>query len=461
MPPTTNADITSRTAVVSVVGVCTDIYKDKAESKSYLHFEQLRLQKGIGLHCVPTLLAGSLDSGWRMVFRGDYYALAVTKYENFVQFASLYPEFTFVFIGDNGQGDVMAAAMMAAKLGSRLECVFIKQVQPIHRTPGWSLESRDKWKKFVFFQTFIGAALEAVQRGLIHSSAVQRIGSHAISRLLEMKDVLNAGDYDARRQELNDDIHAANEYLLAHGMEVLPFIMAESTYPIGAHVYTIFGTGRIIEYEPVHAIYVVQLLQWPLSDTSNSPFALLYQPARDVELLVAGQPGSRVWTPLGTGRLLSIRSPGTIHCVLLTSWGVGHPNTRSTDTADGSGGYARAYLQATEVEEIIAAVGELVHVAPFGYGVMRRYRVDDGVYEIELLGLPLMYSAASGKSSVKRKGSFRKESSTQQQQPQQQSASERERIISRCSIGTLYTTGVGMRRVDEEEQRSQRSCVVM
>ena len=230
-----------RTLTLSLSTYCrvcvrVDIYKDKAESKSYLHFEQLRLQKGIGLHCVPTLLAGSLDSGWRMVFRGDYYALAVTKYENFVQFASLYPEFTFVFIGDNGQGDVMAAAMMAAKLGARLECVFIKQVQPVHRTPGWSLDARDKWKKFVFFQTFIGAALEAAKRGLIHSSGVQRIGSHAISRLLEMKDVLNVADFDARRQEMNDDIHAANDYLSSLSMEVLPYIMAESTYPISAHV---------------------------------------------------------------------------------------------------------------------------------------------------------------------------------------------------------------------------------
>ena len=441
--------------------LCADIYKDKAESKSYLHFEQLRLQKGIGLHCVPTLLAGSLDSGWRMVFRGDYYALAVTKYENFVQFASLYPEFTFVFIGDNGQGDVMAAAMMAAKLGCRLECVFIKQVQPVHRTPGWSLESREKWKKFVFFQTFIGAALEAAKRGLVDSSGVQRIGSHAISRLLEMKDVLNSTDFDARRQEMNDDIRSANEYLSAQSMEVLPYIMAESTYPIGAHTYTIFGTGRIIEYEPVHAMYIIQLLQWPLANNSDSPYALLYQPVRDIELLVAGQPGSRVWTPFGTGILLSIRSPGTIHCVQLTSWGVGYP-TRPADAIEGSG-YARAYLQATEVEEIIAAVGELVHVAPFGYGVVRRYRVDDGVYEVELLGLPVLYSAAGGgKSGPKRKGSFRKESNTQQQQQQQQSSSERERIISRCSIGTLYTTGVGMRRVDEEEEkRSQRSCVVM
>ena len=162
--------------------------------------------------------------------------------------------------------------------------------------------------------------------------------------------------------------------------------------------------------------------------------------------------------------LLSIRSPGTIHCVKLTSWGAGYG--MGVGEAGALGGYATAYLQATEVEEIVAAVGELVHVAPFGYGVVRRYRVDDGVYEVELLGLPaLLHSAASGKAAVKRKGSFRKESSTQQQQQQiqqqQQQASERERLATRYSIGMLYTTGSGMRRVDEEEQRSQRSCVVM
>jgi len=59
-------------------------------------------------HTMPTLLAGNLSSGYRM-FRGDFEPIAQTKYKNFERYARLYPEFSFVFIGDNGQGDVRTA----------------------------------------------------------------------------------------------------------------------------------------------------------------------------------------------------------------------------------------------------------------------------------------------------------------------------------------------------------------
>lgn len=46
------------------------VYKDKSESKSYQIFESLITQKTHPMHCMPTLLAGSLDSGIKM-FRGE------------------------------------------------------------------------------------------------------------------------------------------------------------------------------------------------------------------------------------------------------------------------------------------------------------------------------------------------------------------------------------------------------
>ena len=443
------------------------IYKDKAESHSYLHFEQLRMQKGIGLHCVPTLLAGSLDSGWRMVFRGDFHALAATKYDNFVQFAELYPDFTFVFIGDNGQGDVMAAAMMREKLGARLEAVFIKLVQPLHLTPGYSAAvAKEQWRDFLFFATFVGAAVDAARLGLVHDAAVIRIASHAISRLVEMKDVLNVTDFDARRREMNADLLTANAFLLARGLPILPLIPADNTYPVGAHVYTPFGTGRIIEFEPVSSVYVVALLQWTLTDGSH---ARLYQHSSEVELVVAGQVGSRVWTPFGTGVLEAIRAPGSVHCVAL-SWGAG----LAGEVAAGAG-YAKAFLQACECIEIIAAVGELVHCHPFGYGIVTRYRAEDAMYEVQLrlsgdTPAPAelrLKSAMGGTAGTGTAGGTGGAGLTKgfkggkgKDKPDSGRPSQRAEFAARRRSSMLYTTGANMRRVSEDEKK-QRSCAIM
>ena len=406
--------------------------------QSYLHFEQLRMQKGIGLHCVPTLLAGSLDSGWRMVFRGDFQALAVTKFDNFVQFAALYPEHSFVFIGDNGQGDVLAAAMMKEKLGPQLEAVFIKLCQPMHLTPGYTpTVAKQDWGSFHFFTTFVGAAVSAARSGLIHSSAVIRIASHAIVRLQEMKDVMKATEFDARRREMNVDLVAANSYLTTLDFPALALIRAENSYPIGAHVWTPFGPGEIVEFEPYTSIYVISILHWTLADGSHP---LMYQHTCEVELIVVGQVGSRVWTPYGTGVVEAIRASGSVHSIALTSWG--------WERGGGAGrSYAKAYLQASECFEILAAVGELVYCHPFGYGQVVRYRAEDEMYEVELR---LSGEAPIGPDALRKSSKGRKKDSKGVKRGGHESRAR----------SVLYTTGRAMRRVDEEEKK-QRSCVVM
>lgn len=42
---------------------------------------------------------------------------------------SLYPEFKHVFVGDNGQGDVRAAEMMAERYPGKLEAVYVHRVR--------------------------------------------------------------------------------------------------------------------------------------------------------------------------------------------------------------------------------------------------------------------------------------------------------------------------------------------
>jgi hypothetical protein len=155
------------------------VYKDKSERKSYATFALIREQ--YGLHATPTLLPGSLDAGLIM-FVGDYGPMAAKKHENFHQFARLYPEYSFVFLGDNGQGDVIAGDSMKSELGARLELVLVHQVQPIEMTPGYSPEARARWARngIRFFTTYVGAAVHACAARLIHPRGLRRAAHAAV-----------------------------------------------------------------------------------------------------------------------------------------------------------------------------------------------------------------------------------------------------------------------------------------
>ena len=39
--------------------------------------------------------------------------MAQKKFENFTEYYQLYPEFTHIFVGDNGQADVRAAELIS------------------------------------------------------------------------------------------------------------------------------------------------------------------------------------------------------------------------------------------------------------------------------------------------------------------------------------------------------------
>lgn len=49
--------------------------------------------------------------------------------QNFSEYVSLYPEFKHVFVGDNGQGDVKAAEMMAEKFPESIEAIYMHRVR--------------------------------------------------------------------------------------------------------------------------------------------------------------------------------------------------------------------------------------------------------------------------------------------------------------------------------------------
>jgi hypothetical protein len=321
------------------------VVHDFSEKKSYGVFDNLRKQEQ-GLHAVPTLLAGDLKSGYDYIYKGDVEPMAQKKFINFDQYASLYPECRFVFIGDNGQGDVRAGALMAAKYTAQMEMVLIHQVQPIHKTPLYTPESPFVWDRanIQFFQTYIGAALRAARGDLIHPSGLRRVAAAAIKELRELSPSLSEknnpntvtsarpdqarrhapslsrDEAEARRVELNVDIEEANIFLATTMLDPIDPMLAECVFYSGALVRCPYGVGQVLSFEPRHNMYAVELDSWRLAQ--NTPVrcyvhasCLAFSPIAGVRgSQVVACPGDAVLTPHGTGILLELTDHG-IHAV--------------------------------------------------------------------------------------------------------------------------------------------------
>eukprot|EP00475_Leptophrys_vorax_P042312 TRINITY_DN7980_c0_g1_i5.p2 TRINITY_DN7980_c0_g1~~TRINITY_DN7980_c0_g1_i5.p2 ORF type:complete len:473 (-),score=135.04 TRINITY_DN7980_c0_g1_i5:2108-3526(-) len=71
------------------------------------------------LHTKPVILAGTFS---HFFVTKD---MAAKKYQNFEMYASVYPEYMFVFIGDSGQGDVAFGKQIKKEFKSRIKLILI------------------------------------------------------------------------------------------------------------------------------------------------------------------------------------------------------------------------------------------------------------------------------------------------------------------------------------------------
>ena len=112
-----------------------------------------------------TVLAGSFTK-----LHGDD-AIAAGKLANFVDYAALFAEYDFVFLGDSGQGDAAFGQAMLEREPERVRAVLI------HDVVRSDAATRAGWRErgVSFFDTYIGAAIEALERGLITKDGVTRV----------------------------------------------------------------------------------------------------------------------------------------------------------------------------------------------------------------------------------------------------------------------------------------------
>jgi len=168
------------------------VYKDISENFTYAKLQVL--QKERGLYTSPTMLPGSLDTGSQFMVKDDCEPIAQKKFENLREYLRLYPEFSCIFIGDNGQGDVRTAEMVFDddRFRNSLHRVYIHQVQPLHRTHTKYNASRTRYSQsrnpnIFYFVTYVEAAIDAYHNALIRPSGLRRIMQEAVNDFLLIK----------------------------------------------------------------------------------------------------------------------------------------------------------------------------------------------------------------------------------------------------------------------------------
>ena len=107
-------------------------YKDMAEEHSYRLFKGL-VREG-KMHVIPTLLPGRLKQGLQAVLLYPFKktlawkAVGELKFKTFENYSKMYPEYKYVFCGDDGQGDLLAGELMSKHYPDSVLAVFIHRV---------------------------------------------------------------------------------------------------------------------------------------------------------------------------------------------------------------------------------------------------------------------------------------------------------------------------------------------
>lgn len=181
-----------------------------------------KLMKQDGLHTMPALLTGEIDTGLKFSLSGGtgegMMALGSKKFQKFQEYISLYPEFRVVFIGDNGQADYAVGQMMCEHYPHNVEQVWIHKVQPVDATWGYKPASK---APVAFFDDYVMAAVSAATRPspLISPDGLERILTSAIEDFKKISTWPTPAHREAALSDLNLSISRACDALRAFGRD--------------------------------------------------------------------------------------------------------------------------------------------------------------------------------------------------------------------------------------------------
>jgi hypothetical protein len=270
------------------------VYKDVSENQTFAKLQAFQATRG--LYTTPSLLAGSLETGAQYVISEKFEPLATKKLQNFEEYIHLYPEFTCIWIGDNGQGDVRTTEMILNNndLKRHLDRAYIHQVIPRHKTFATEESTLSNSNSHIcYFITYVDAAIDAYHHNLIRAIGLRRIMEEAkkdfiliassawanadriqseddddwalsSSKTLIKKHKLylrNEPKKDCRTRELNISITKGNEILSSNGLPPVAKVKYTIRFPLGSVVKTQLGLGIISNFRHVDGFYEV-LFQW-------------------------------------------------------------------------------------------------------------------------------------------------------------------------------------------------------
>ncbi|KAI9982822.1 hypothetical protein PInf_006612 [Phytophthora infestans] len=357
------------------------VYKDVSEKKSYAKFAAL--YEKMGMHTLPTMLAGNLTSGRAFMWQGDLEPMAQKKFDNFSEFYQLYPEFKHVFVGDNGQGDVRAAELIVEKFGSdALEACFFQRVQPMKKMFNYhSPEDLERWRKMniVFFDTYVGAAVEAYRMNKIRLSGLKKVCDAAVLSFESITSWLTPQSRERARLVLNRDLVAANA-LMSKQFGSTALVMKPQVFALNSDVRTPVGRGIVRRFRGTDGVYQVDLTDWlPSRQKRVQAFfpedSLTAYVSTDISPL-AKSSLSYVKFYLAPSSLQPVNDEflGSTSPRLFAGvrFGIGFITEKLITFVPGGSG-----------PEPLFAVTVVVDL-PFGRGVVVHFREDDRVYELRL-----------------------------------------------------------------------------
>ncbi|WP_437577122.1 phosphatase domain-containing protein [Sorangium sp. So ce887] len=149
-----------------------------------------------------TVLAGSFT---RLIGNRT---IAEKKLENFLEYRRLYPEYGFVFVGDSGQGDVHFGQRMLELAPESVHAIFIHDVVATPERARQELAVSGVH----LFDTYIGAATTAIERGLLGLEGAARVAEAALAAFAAIPFPSHEGRAP-RRLELLRDAARLNELL--------------------------------------------------------------------------------------------------------------------------------------------------------------------------------------------------------------------------------------------------------
>jgi len=243
------------------------VYKDVSEKHNFAKFRKLRER---GMHTIPSLLAGDVDSGVKSMLNNDMEPLAQKKFENFRKYVSIYPEFKHVFIGDNGQGDVRAGELMLDAFPRHVEAVYVHiALNDITKTHGYNA---DRWRKKgfnpVFFRNYTEAALDAATRKppLIRMTGLQKICEESVRDFgfIQTKQWPSPRHKIDARLDLNQGIWRCNQTLVKEELAPVGLIQSEQLWACAEKVSTPYGVATILSFNPSFDMYTVEIDWRPL-----------------------------------------------------------------------------------------------------------------------------------------------------------------------------------------------------